>query len=241
MNKRTAILAGFLLLSLAFSSVAYAHWTKIITMEGYVKTGKLHLTPTLSQLSLTQENKEVAYWGAWDGCGIDDNRVYFELWNTYPCLDACVRLQIHNDGTIPAGFHSLIPIYVERWVDEGVDGIKFTDDDTWEDFDDFDYEISGDPINGYFIVVWKKGSLPNPDEIWDKIMTITITLSDIDPPNGQLNPDYPHGWCQIDPKGLVKADICFHFYEGLWQDSNFRFGLELEYWNWNEARCDTPV
>jgi hypothetical protein len=226
MKKRTAILAGVLLLSMAFASVAYAHWTKIITMEGYVKTGRLHLTPTLTPVSLTQENKHVAYWGEWDGCGITDNRVYFELWNTYPCLDACVRLQIHNDGTIPAGFHSLTPIYVERWVE-----------DAWVAFDDFDYQMSGDPESGYFITVWKPGSLPDPDPIWDKIMTITILLSDIDPPGGPLNPDYPHGWCQIDPQGLVIADICFHFFEGLWQGENFRFGLELEYWNWNEARC----
>ena len=245
MNKKYAVLFAVLMLSLTFSGVAYAHWYKIIKFEGKINTGVLHLTPTLQYYDLVQcHGKPVAYWGDdFDGCGIVDNRVYFSLWNVYPCLDAHLKLSIQNDGTIPAGYKEFRTMYAEYWVpdDPGTTGV---DESGWFPVPESAYDIEetqipdsdGDGVpEGYAFTIWKETGVTR-DPYWDKVATVTVDLTKT-APNPQLSPDYPHSWIQIDPGQWVYADIYMHFYEGLPQGETLRFGFEIEYWNWNEVFC----
>ena len=54
MNKKSAILFGALFLSVALAGVAYAHWLEIITLDGFVQTGTLELTPALVDVKVKQ-------------------------------------------------------------------------------------------------------------------------------------------------------------------------------------------
>lgn len=94
--KMTAIFA-ILMVALMVAGFAYAHWEKIVTIDGSVTTGTLHVTPSLE--AYLYQDKPVAT--------IDyevypeDNYMIIWLDNVYPCLWVEGWIDLENDGTIP--------------------------------------------------------------------------------------------------------------------------------------------
>jgi len=105
-TKMTALFAT-LMIALMVAGFAYAHWSKVVTITGTVTTGKLHLTPSfhVDGIEGTEgwlpepEGKHVSYIN-WT---IEGNTLTITINNTHPCLTIAGYIDIHNDGTIPAG------------------------------------------------------------------------------------------------------------------------------------------
>ena len=233
MNKKLTLLFCTLLLGTALSGVAYAHWSKIITIDGKVDTGRLHLYPLLSHEykegeAVIQAGKGVAWWGKFYDCGQASNYVSFELYNVYPCLGVNLDLELVNDGSIPAGLADLrwwiyykdaAGAYVELDYD------LVTDVDT----DDDDPE---DGVPDWIIYTFYQKGMPHTLEY--KMFEIIIDqFSSMG--NGYPEPAWPNSFIQVDPQCRVKCWMNLHFYEGLPQEMELKFKLELEYWNWNEV------
>lgn len=110
MKKAIGMFAA-LILALGMTGVAFAHWEKIITIEGTVTTGTFHLTPSFHVDPLVEaEDKEVATLEY--GIDIPANSAWIKLGNVYPSLWVYGYIDIHNDGTIPAGLVSSTPTTV---------------------------------------------------------------------------------------------------------------------------------
>jgi hypothetical protein len=199
----------------ALSGAAYAHWYKIISVDGLVETGKLHLYPMIEETPLVQEeDKEVAYWGV-VSYSIEGNWAQFELFNVYPCLTAELDLTIVNDGTIPAGLKEF------RFIGKEYPGISW---------------LITPLANGYHVDVFND----NPDTSYMGGITyiggkalmaeVDVTLS------ASQSDDWPtNSWYQVDPGCEAYAHVKVHFDEALPMDRTFGFAFELEYWNWNEV------
>ena len=102
MQKMKSKMAGAfaaLMIALMAIGLAYAHWEKVITIEGTVNTGKLHLYPTFS--ASTDDAKGVCTVD-WE---IDENTLTVTIDKAYPCITVSGTFDLHNDGTIPAGLH----------------------------------------------------------------------------------------------------------------------------------------
>jgi hypothetical protein len=216
MNKKYAVLFSTLLMAAALSGAAYAHWFKIITIDGTVETGRLHLYPDVTPWKLVQvEDKPVAYWGEVKA-DHEANSVYFELFNVYPCLTAELDVVITNDGTIPAGLKAF------RFM-----GLVAT-----PTFDTYTYDISV-ITGGYHVNVYNT----DPDDSYMAgyddpalMAQVDVTLS------AEANAEWPtNSWYQVDPGCTVTAHIKVHFDEALPMSTTFKFGFELENWNWNEV------
>ena len=224
MNKKTAVLSTAVILSLALGGVAYAHWMEIITVDGFVQTGSLELAPSIIDYGLWQ-NKPIAEWNIISNCGYD---LEFELINIYPCLEAYICMKVENIGTIPAGLQEIRLEFLEFSTDDGA---------TWNDFvEGVDY-VSTDwsyyePVSGppqYTKWIYPVGV---PQTMMNAIARIRVDVS-APVPNYPGAP--PHSWAQIDPGMSVDACAYMHFYEGLPESTQFRFQVQLEYWNWNEV------
>jgi len=88
-----------LMIALMVAGFAYAHWEKIIYINGTVSTGTLHLIPSFHLDSLVQD-KPVA-----ELCWTVDeakNTLNITLDNVYPCLWVTGYIDFNNTGTIPA-------------------------------------------------------------------------------------------------------------------------------------------
>ena len=220
MNKKYAIVFSLALLSLMAVGVSYAHWWKVIYVDGYVDTGYFHVYPglTLDPLPLKEDRWVVAEWG--DIIEEVDQEgaewIKFSLNNAYPCLTASMRLTITNDGSIPAGLKnfglvSLTPAYAN-------------------DYDPViseDYTLPDGSVCDYYIEVYDYTHPYFPDipvaEVCVKLGASDCTL-------------WPtNSWMQVDPGCSAWADITVHFNEALPQDEVFDFVFRLEYWNWNEV------
>jgi hypothetical protein len=100
-TKMTAIFAT-LMIALMAVGFAYAHWSKIITINGTITTGKLHLYPTFSA---TTDDKKGICKVTWD-IDIAKNSLTVTIDKAYPCITVSGKFDLHNDGTIPAGLNS---------------------------------------------------------------------------------------------------------------------------------------
>jgi len=96
-TKKIAATFAILMIALSIAGFAYAHWEKIVTIDGTVTTGTLHVIPSL-HAELTQD-KPVATL---------DYDVYpeendMDIWldNVYPCLWVNGWIDFENTGTIP--------------------------------------------------------------------------------------------------------------------------------------------
>ncbi len=104
MKKAIGMFAA-LFLALSMTGVAFAHWEKIITIEGTVTTGTFHLTPSFhAELDQTKPVATLEY-----GIDIPGNSAWIHIGNAYPSLWVSGYIDIHNDGSIPAGLVSSIP------------------------------------------------------------------------------------------------------------------------------------
>ena len=99
-TKKLAAIFAILMMVLGIAGFAYAHWEKIVTINGTVNTGRLHLTPTFSA---TTDDAKQNCTVSWD---IDGNTLIVTIDNAYPCITVSGTFGLHNDGTIPAGLNA---------------------------------------------------------------------------------------------------------------------------------------
>lgn len=105
MKKAMGMFAA-LILALGMSGIAYAHWSKVITISGTVNTGTLHLIPTFEFDSLVQVGgKPIAEVNS--NIDLETNTITVTMDNVYPCLWVYGTFDLHNNGTIPAGLHAI--------------------------------------------------------------------------------------------------------------------------------------
>jgi len=101
---KTKMIGVFAVLIVALMVVgfAYAHWEKIITINGTVNTGRLHLTPSFSATTDDVKGFCKVTWS------IDEqtNTLSVTIDNAYPCITVSGTFDLHNDGTIPAGLNA---------------------------------------------------------------------------------------------------------------------------------------
>jgi len=139
MQKRKLMAIPMLLVfALVLSGFAYAHWSKIITIDGTVTTGRLHLEVISVASDDPPGNKE---WNELKdvGCttakiGADKQSIIVTITNGYPCYGVYVHFSVHNDGTIPAKLYEIVvdappEITVEGWdsLGEQIDPCKNAD------------------------------------------------------------------------------------------------------------------
>ena len=94
-----------LMIALMVSGFAYAHWSKTITINGTVNTGKLHLIPSFE--GSTDDDKGYC---TVEGV-IEGNTLTVTIDKAYPCITVTIKFDIHNDGTIPAGLYKWTVTY----------------------------------------------------------------------------------------------------------------------------------
>jgi len=89
---------------LSISGAAFAHWEKVVTIDGTVTTGTLHLIPS-GTIEADDQEKPVAD----VSCTVDvaNNTVTYTVDNAYPCLWVNGTFGLENDGSVPAGFHNV--------------------------------------------------------------------------------------------------------------------------------------
>jgi len=97
-TKMTAIFA-ILMIALMVAGFAYAHWEKIVTIDGTVTTGTLHVTPSFHVTYTEAEGKKVADIGYEVHAAANDIDIWFN--NVYPCLRVDGYIDLNNTGTIP--------------------------------------------------------------------------------------------------------------------------------------------
>jgi hypothetical protein len=237
MNKKLVILFSVLLLGTALTGVTYAHWKKVITIDGSIDTGYFHVYPELYGIPpagtyILDAGKYIAHWGEQVRCGKTDNWVKFQLFDIYPCLGVDGSLKVTNDGDIPAGLKS---VTWKLWCrDKGSQ-----DDWVLQDFevvsvpypDTSPYDGVPDQIELKFY----RKDMPGANDTDKHVMTVHLynLVGSLGPYPSP--PAWPNSWIQIDPGCTVTLDWNLHFYEGLPQDKECYFVIYLEYWNWNEV------
>ena len=96
-TKKLAATFAILMIALSIAGFAYAHWEKIVTVDGTVTTGTLHVIPSF-YMEISQDKPVASY----------DYKVYpeensIDVWidNVYPCLRVKGYIDLENTGTIP--------------------------------------------------------------------------------------------------------------------------------------------
>jgi len=104
--RKLSIVTAMLLSAFVLAGFVYAHWSKIVTIEGTIETGTYNVGfgPTLI-ISDNEFEKDVGNVTA-GLIDIDNDGVYDEINvtidNAYPCYEAYIDCFIHNYGSIPA-------------------------------------------------------------------------------------------------------------------------------------------
>jgi hypothetical protein len=253
MNKKYMAALSILMLGLMTAGVVYAHWTDKLFVSMTINTGKLHLEPRVEDMYWphpqtgepvvvwfndhstavidVEDTHELYKWNGWEKewvipygdvtADIGANSFYIELLDVYPCLTAIFNVTLYNDGTIPAGFNGLNLLYLK----ENGDDVNPSDFIIVEDF-------SGWPEGTCTMYVYDPTSPFHPDYTVCEI-EIEFIAQDGTPYPHEYAP--PHSWEQIDPCMWVQARVKIHFNEALKQNTEYTFGFELVYVNWNEA------
>jgi len=99
-----------LMIALMVSGFAYAHWSKTITINGTVNTGKLHLTPSFE--GWTDDDKKYC---TVNGV-IEGNTLTVTINNAYPCITVTITFDLHNDGNVPAGLYMWTATYDDNVI-----------------------------------------------------------------------------------------------------------------------------
>ena len=98
-TKKLAATFAILMIALSIAGFAYAHWEKIVTVDGTVTTGTLHVIPSFHVEYTEAEGKRVADIGYEVHAEENDIDVWFK--NVYPCLRVDGYIDLNNTGTIP--------------------------------------------------------------------------------------------------------------------------------------------
>jgi len=98
-TKKIMATFAILMIALGIAGYAYAHWEKIVYVDGTVKTGTLHVIPSFHVEYQEAEGKKVAD----IGYNVDPEKNSIEIWfkNVYPCLRVDGYIDLNNTGTIP--------------------------------------------------------------------------------------------------------------------------------------------
>jgi len=110
MKTKMVGLLATLMIALMVSGFAYAHWSKTITINGTVNTGRLHLTPSFE--GWTDDDKEYC---TVEGV-IEDNTLTVTIDNAYPCITVTIKFDLHNDGDVPAGLYMWTATYDDNVI-----------------------------------------------------------------------------------------------------------------------------
>ena len=195
----------------------YAHWVKVVTVDGTVTTGTLELEPSFKvthpwevpeneETYLDEKNAASMKW--W----IEDNTLHIIISNVYPCLTIGATFDIKNTGTVPAGLH--------KWT-----------------------VTIGETSHTIFDADNIQGSIIKPTMNEDEVEAALKSFVESNAPHAPGAPgavtvtvdfDGSDFW-QIDPGEEPTVDITIHFDEGLLQGKSYSFTMNLEYWNWNEV------
>jgi len=104
-KKKFMAIPILLIFALVITGFAYAHWEKIVTINGTVETGTVHL----EVLSVSSDDPPGAIDPGKDkdvGCTTAtydpvENKITVTITNAYPSYYVYVHFTVHNDGTIP--------------------------------------------------------------------------------------------------------------------------------------------
>ena len=128
--KKAAGMFAALMITLAMSGVAYAHWSETLWLDVEVETGELALewSCEIDHDGYKEDYGPVALvdWDFVDddGDGYNDG-LWITVYNAYPCLEVWGVIDIHNVGTIPARFYDIeyCDYYMvpEEWVCDGIE------------------------------------------------------------------------------------------------------------------------
>ena len=105
MKTKMVALFATLMIALMVAGFAYAHWSKVVTINGTINTGTFHLSPSYE--GWTDDGKGYC---TVDGI-IEDNTLTVTIDNAYPCITVTVIFDIHNDGSVPAGLYAWTATY----------------------------------------------------------------------------------------------------------------------------------
>jgi hypothetical protein len=96
-TKKMMATFAILMIVLGVAGFAYAHWEKIVTIDGSVTTGTLHVTPSF-HMEIHQDKPVASY-----GYEVYPEENYMEVWldNVFPELWAYGWIDLENDGSIP--------------------------------------------------------------------------------------------------------------------------------------------
>ena len=206
--KTKKIMATFaiLMIALGIAGYAYAHWNATITINGTIRTGTFHLTPSFSATTNDAKN----YCTVTSSFDSQTNTLTVTIDKAYPCITVTGKFDLKNDGTVPAGLY--------KWVIDvpgaGVGG-------PWTIFDatNIDNSIIKPSMTEEQVEAALKTFV---EQAAHGAVTITIDF------NGS-------NFWQIDPGENPTVTFNMHFEEALLQGYTAQFTMTLEYWNWNEV------
>ena len=154
-----ALISVLLLISLALIGFAYAHWEKIITVEGQVSTGTIDAKITACYCNDPPGKTDPGYDKDVASCEcskIGPQKASVTISNAYPCYNVNITIVVKNTGTIPIALGEV-----------GVDG-NIIPKQQWKQID-----LDNDGKNDIEFYVIPGGSA-NPGEFIAPILKIHI-------------------------------------------------------------------
>jgi len=136
-TKKIMATFAILMIALGIAGFAFAHWEKIVTVDGTVTTGTLHIIPSFHVEYEEAENKTVADIGYEVHAAENDIDVWFD--NVYPCLYVEGYIDLNNTGTIPVHL-----IDIEITGNETLHAVYNETMEYWEIYDGFALIATGD-------------------------------------------------------------------------------------------------
>lgn len=125
-TKKIAAIFAILMIALGVAGFAYAHWEKIVYVDGTVTTGTLHVIPSF-YMAIFQDKPVASYDYKVD---VEANSIDVWIDNVYPCLWAEGWIDLENTGTIPVHL-----IDCEITATEGVYAVWNEAEAYWEIYD----------------------------------------------------------------------------------------------------------
>jgi len=127
-NKKFMAIPIFLIIALVLIGFAYAHWEKIVTINGNVKTGKFDLV--IVHVGDSDERGEPDPGKDKDVADTtvhidptDPEKAIINITKAYPCYEVYVDVTVRNIGTIPARlkeFRTTAPTCINVTVWDGL-------------------------------------------------------------------------------------------------------------------------
>lgn len=111
-TKKLAAIFAILMMALGVAGFAYAHWEKVIVIDGTVSTGTLHLTPTFHASTDDVKGYCTVDWEIYE----EENTMDVWIENAYPCINVTATFGLLNDGSVPAGLYKWTATYDDTTV-----------------------------------------------------------------------------------------------------------------------------